>query len=100
MAHKPIAHLGRDGHVLHLTFLHLSDHQQQALQRVLMYNGPDEVYHLRSEAGAHLDQWDRKRGLASIHLHRENPSGFLSELERLLGVHIPREVNPEYRRLD
>lgn len=99
MSPNPIADLGRDGRALHLTFLHLTEDQLTEMQRLLMHNGQGELYRMRSEAGAHLDQWDSKRGLVSLHLYGQSPTPFMAELGRRLGVFIPNECNPDYSRV-
>lgn len=97
---EAIADLGQVGRSLHLTFLYLACEQRDVMRRVLMHNGNDSLYHTRATAKAHLDQWDASRGLVSMHLFGDDPSEFLTELERIIGVAIPTECNPEYQRMD
>ncbi len=97
---NPRAEMGRDEGVLHITLFDLTGEQLEALWGILMLNGSSPVYEKRSEAGAHLDQWDSKTGRVSFHLHREQPNPFLDEVQRKLGVYIPRECCPDYRRTD
>lgn len=100
MSPNPIADLGLDGHVLHLTFLNLAADQLAEMQRILMHNGQGELYHMRSEAGAHLDQWDSKRGLVSLHLYGHSPMPFMAELGHRLRVFVPAVCNPDYSRVE